>query len=283
MKNAKAICLITIIIFTFVSVVPCLAYEKESEHNKRIENVLFGPSGPRKNDELVKCIEKATAFTIDQCNGTGENKIEYLNSHNMKGIPDFIDVDYAQTFGNVNASNHRKYTHDGWDRSFEGSKEQKFWENRRKIMLGTVNTVFGFQTFTIFGYNDKCNAVCGIVYYAHILGDYDQYSDPNDYRKVNSMVKLTGEEEYGTDMIASLRSYTEILFLDQQNTYDYKQLMAAFDKIERKAKRIDNSYGGLNSSNKFMKYQKYIRQLLELMERHMPKLFEKEEFFNKIF
>lgn len=290
MKNflKSTLTIVTAFILVTSTLITCYAHPTAEEHNKELEAVLF-ERGYSKHQEKIKdyvtAIEYASNLTIDQYGGSGKDKYKKLKELRMGGLPlQFKEIDYSEDlFGQgkkINPNTHRLYTHQGWDRDHGNSKVNKFWKTRKKILLGTVNSIFDFGKFSAFtGYSDKCNSLAGIIYFVHILGDYDE---ANDRSKIVYLADLSGRKD-GYDMIPALQQYIKTLFQDQKSSQDYKDLMNGFDDIGKKAGRIYRSTGGVNTDEEFQEYRQYAVDLMELLQNHMPQLLKNEEFFKNVF
>jgi len=259
------------------------------EHNDELESVLFEQGFSKYQSGEIKdsiiALEYASYLTIDQFGGNGLDKFQKLKDLDIRGLPlRFSVIDYSEDpMGNgkkINANTHRRFTHEGWDREGDGSRSvQKFWDARRRVLLSTVNTIFEFDDKPIIGYGEKCNSFAGIIYYIHILGDYEA---ADNSAKIQYLTDLAGRSDK-KDMISALRAYTETLFFDQKNTVDYSELMDGFDEIERKSGRIVQSIGGVNTDAEFEEYHQCALDLMELLEEHLPTLLKNEKFFSQVF
>lgn len=274
------------------------AYLQAYEHDEELGAVFFEEDYSKYQSDKIKnnvnALEMASYLTIDQFGGKGEKTYDELREMNMSGLPwKFLTIDYSYIPGTdkkVSPNTHRMYTHQGWDRNYasksKGSKAaDKFWEKRKKILLGTVNTIFKFDAMPLFGYGEECNSLAGIIYYVHILGDYEAAKNRD---RIKYLSELTDQENTDGDdindgMITSLRGYIEVLFVDQKSSDEYKKLMEKLDEIEKGADKIDQSFGGVNTDEEFQKYHKYSNILLKSLKEYMPKLLKKEEFFSEVF
>lgn len=295
-RAQKRFCLLLVFILSITFTANCLAHDDQKEHYKEIEAVLFEKGYSKYQSEDIKkyvtAIEYASALTIDQYGGSDEKMFDQLRAWGMGGLPLFFStIDYSEDLsGNgkkINPNTHRYLTHQGWDQ--EGvrvltKKESKFWNARRNILLGTLNSVFGFNALGfLFGYdsNEKCNSLAGIIYYVHILGDYNE---ADNYKKISLLIDLAGHENTDkNDMITWLKTYIEILFADQKKEEDYKELMKELDAIAKDAAIIVRSSGGVNTDEEFEKYDSYADQVMASLQNHVPKLLKQEEFFRKVF
>lgn len=268
------------------------AHPTAREHNIELEKVLFEDGYSKYQSDKIKkyvtAIEYASYLTIDQFGGNGENDYNTLKKWKMGGLPlKFSSIDYSEDLqGNgrqINANTHRRYTHQGWDREYETASVKKFWKARRNVLLGTINTIFDFGHFSsVIGYDEKCNSLSGIIYYVHILGDYEE---ADNYRKISMLQDLAGHENTDkNDMISSLKQYAEILFeKDQKSSVEYKALQRGLDDLSSKAGRIVQSVGGVNTDEEFEEYHQYAEDLLQLLMDNMPALLKREDFFKKVF
>ena len=153
------------------------AHPEAREHDAELEKVLFEDGYSKyQSDKIknnIKALEYASYLAIDQFGGNGVNQYNTLKELKMGGVPrKFSTIDYRYVPGTtklINANTHRAYTHQGWDRNYssKGKDIQKFWTARREVLLGTVNSIFDFDSVTIWGYSDKCNSMAGIIYYVH--------------------------------------------------------------------------------------------------------------------
>ena len=253
--------------------------------------VLFGKTGsygknPKANDDIT-ALKLASYLTIDQFGTVGEDQFNDLKRFKMKGIPSkFSDIKYEYTIprGNSNkkveANTHRRYTHQGWKIQYGSSEANRFWEKRKTVLLGTVNTIFEFSKLpVVIRPAKKCEYFCGIIYYVHILGDYDE---AKSYKNLNLLAPLSGSND-GVDITSNLKEYIEFVFDDQSHSSDYIELMNGIEKIEKRAKPIQQSNGQVNTDEEFAEYHKCAEDLLELLKKHMPVLLKNEDFFKNVF
>ena len=84
-------------------------------------------------------------------------------------------------------------------------------------------------------------------------------------------------------MITSLKNYIEILFSNQKGNADYQDLIKGLEVIERSSAKLVNSTGGVSTDEEFEEYQGYSTEILDLLKKHIPKLFKNKEFFRKVF
>lgn len=157
--------------------VPVFAYD-EQEHSAILESVLLGKkhnlnSYSKSTKKAIEALEEASSLMIDQFNHSKSEELISLRKK-VNGLPAAIEeIDYSS-----NAIIHRKYTHRGWeDSSYENfEKKECHWQVRKSILQKTV-----FQLWT----DDvrEGEAFSKLVYYVHILGDY-QYDREQAIAKI---------------------------------------------------------------------------------------------------
>ena len=290
-KKAWTYLLVLCVIISFIRPITCYAHPTAAEHNTELESVLFErgyskyQSTQIKNN--VKAIEYASYLTIDQFGGNGQEQYRFLKNQRMGGLPiRFSTIDYMYELNGsgkqISATTHRRITHQGWTRQYEIPKEQSFWNARRRVLLGTVNSIFDFGVLSgPLGYDERCEALCGIIYYVHILGDYDE---ADRYTKVASLIQLAGRSNTdGMDIITQLKGHISVLFVNQEKTDVYKKLMKELDSIDENASRLARSTGGVNTDEEFAEYHQCAVDVLEALIENIPKLLKQEEFFSKVF
>jgi len=271
------------------------------EHDKIMLNVLFG-KGYSKNqsNEINKYINELTEasyFTIDEFN-QGEvlgrsTEIRYkkdLKDFKISGWPNkFNEIDYIISLDDgethISANSHHKYTHQGWDIEFGSSKANAFWSKRKSILLSTVNDILGFNKLPFRDYNIKVRCISGIIYYVHILGDYEA---ADKYTKIVSLVPLAdlnrGKNTSTAGIIDGLEIYTKTLFeKDQSSSPKYKALMKSYTDLRAKAVKLQSTYGGINTQEEFDQYHQIAVDLLTALTDNMPDLFRELDYFKSKF
>ena len=268
----------------------------KSEHNKELEAVLLGEGYSKyktdKIKETITYIEDASYLTIDQFSSskdtpTGEEKFEELKSAGkISRFLKFESIDYNTEIlgGNVTGKIHRAHTHQGWKYSSGLKKIDIFLKKRREILLSTLDKVFLFDDKKIgngfiTGYSDKCNALAGIIYYVHILGDYDEAKKKES---IGKLTDLAGRND-GNNMISELIEYCETLFSSQKKSCIYKKLIKELKSIEKSASKLLKSEGGINTDEKFDEYHECAAEVMETLKDNIPSLLENEKFFKDVF
>lgn len=302
MNRIKKLFLNKFIIFsaafcTFIcSTITCFAHPTQAEHYKELEQVLF-VEGYSKNQskEIKKAItniEYAQYLCVDQFGGKGKkNQYKSLKKQFIAGFPmsfSSIDYDYAITAKGksskqINANTHRRYTHQGWNREYNSKYADKFMGKRDQVLLSTVNSVFDdFKSHPLIGsYDKQCDALCALIYYVHILGDYDE---ADKYTKVALLIPLAGSSD-DWDICFQLEKYLPNLFKTSKKTQKqrYDDLMSGIKDIDERASDLYRSTGGVNTDEKFAEYHQCADDLMALLKEKVPYLLKDEPFFKKVF
>lgn len=289
----QKISILVCVLMMFFSI-QAVAHQKASEHNQELEKVLLGEGYPKrinaKASNSITALEEASRLTIDQYEGNLQNSLDILNNMRtprIKGVPkDISEIDYSEQLDipgkKVNANVHRKYTHQGWGRVYQTKRTKKFWDKRREVLLDTVNSVFNFgigSSITIFGYDKKCDSLCAIIYYVHLLGDYDE---ADSSKKITLLAPLAGIKEIDkqTDedalgMIPELEAAIEVLFEGE----DYDGLIKELERIYKKARKLEPTV----SEEEFDEYKKCSEEIMKALQKEMPDLLKTQEFFTDVF
>lgn len=145
----------------------------EDQTNTYVTQILFGDrADSRASDEKVKMLIAALYLCSEQSDNQGQDKISYLKSHKVSGVPALKDI-------NIKNSELNECSHNYWAYEFPASK--KIRANRKKVLRNTVNKVFDFGFFNNCFNSDKgkCDSFAALLYYSHILADY-LADDPSD-------------------------------------------------------------------------------------------------------
>ena len=122
-----------IIAVIIVSTSMCTYAFSHTRHDDYLEQVLFGPgkyNGPAEGKAIINRLDAASYLTIDQFNGSGKKQLQTLKEAKIIGIPkSIVEIDYSAS-GNGEDSNHRTYTHRGWDYSYQNDKAHCYYSNK---------------------------------------------------------------------------------------------------------------------------------------------------------
>lgn len=269
----------------FLLVIFCVLFSgaaahNANEHNRDLRCVLFGPTcllpdkNPKTDEAMIK-LYNASYLAIDQFNGRGTNSLNYLKQHGIRWLPSgIIKINYT-----ASSKTHRTYTHRGWDHSYVNDKSH--WQDRKLILLSTVNNVFkfGHTTNNISAYKGKCDSFAALVYYVHLIGDQIENKKYND----EGLEMPLGGRRDDYEITEELLKHIKILFAEQVSSDDYKNLENGLKKIDERLKKIVLKTGGLRSDEDFEQYHTNAEEMLNLLQRYVHKLLKNEKFFSKVF
>ncbi len=262
------------------------------EHNDYLEKIIFGANESSiKSDKTGKAadslriLEYAVMICLDQFNEYYTN--QYIELKRLvPNLPDSLDTIRVKA-----GSDHRQYTHKGWnydyttDKAFNDEQrskvEQANWPERKEILLKSVNTAFDFGRLSgLFGnYNKKCDAFAAFMYYIHVLLDHSVTSAPYDINYMIPIVKTTPSAK-NPDIIFELENYLKIIFDDHLNDTNFKSLISDLDFIRLKAGNLEKySY----TDNDLTIDKQYADEILDVLSRYTWVLLQKEDFFNEVF
>lgn len=276
------------------------AHEKQSEHDADLRNVLFGRNKSPADNEKFQFIADAAALCIDQ----------YSSNDTIRAKEDTFDqlkkrVGFSYTFDdielkkgragaitNVTGTTHRRYTHKGWNFEYGGDGAD-FWELRKKILIVTVNKELFDTSPGIFARlpyvgkyldndepcSEQCEAFCELIYYVHILGDYEKGKNKSSVQNLVTTPLYPNNGSPG--LIQDLRTLIPILFGSQQQ-WNYSLLNNKLKAVEEKARLLykDN---GINTQEKADLCCDYAQEVLNLLIDYIPGLLQKTEFFQAAF
>lgn len=297
----KRIASLFLALFLFTSLLPvAYAHPSQAEHDKDLCAVLFGEDYTLTGENKAKfqAIADAAALCIDQfsVNETIKSKKALFDSLDQRiGFSfSFDDIELQKVAGgkSVTAKTHRRYTHRGWDYSEYPLME--LWNQRKKILTATVNKeIFNkspgvlkqFKWLESLVYseeacNKQCEAFCELVYYVHILGDYEEATSLTDeFRQLIPLVRH--EDPTAPALIDELISLIPILFDSQ--SWSTSVLIQELEGIKADAERIVNVQGGLNTQEQFDAYHQCAMDITEALRDYIPSLLKNADFFNEAF
>lgn len=249
------------------------AYERK-DHDDLMLKILFRKYEYAYNDSSAKtdisAITSACYLTIDQFNNSGQKYLDELIAYGVKNIPSQVnEIGFS-----ASGTTHRNFTHRGWNFNYGGEMTTK-WPIRQDILRNTVGTVFDFQ-----GNEKQKEAFCELLYYIHIIGDYE---DDKSYLVSNGRKIDLGGEHDKDDIIHKLLDLFPTLFADQTDTHKYRTLIAKLHSINNELDKIVNSTGGVNNDEKFAQRQDLVKRLIDILSLYLPEMLKDEQFFNEVF
>ena len=289
---------------------PCYAHEGRV-HNRILSEVLFGSYGKSAEEkDALTALCKASYLTIDQFGSNGQSDLDYLRDKaGVDYLPDSIgDFDISSRY----TSSHRRFTHKGWDHTYPDREiEICKWPTRRQILLSTVSSVFGLEPdwrlrlfesesdalskgwfpgnmVTYVRYSDRCNALAALIYYIHLLGDCEETTNSNQLYYVAALANDHDKQESIIYSLISRRKggaacYLNVIFTSPKNKADLRSLKDELQDIATRASAIYNSTGGLNTDEKKAEYNVCATEALEALEKYVPRMIRREDFWERAF
>lgn len=285
-KHIRRLALLSILVFSVVlSSIGVLSFD-ESEHDKYLEQVLFGTENFKKtkSEEIKKSIqalEYASYLALDQYNASSrpkdKEKLQFLKNRGVSKVPAIDDIDFK---GN---SRHRDYTHRGWD--FDYQEDKANWKVRKELLINTVNKELniGYSGFLWFKqYNPEGKSFAAFIYYIHVLGDYisGEWNGEDPYLRI---IHLADKDDKDYSLIEELKKHLKIIFKDQTNSNVYSGLIHEIDRLNDTAWSVRHTEGELNTEEKFITYHQCAVDLMQVLIDRIPLLLKKESFFADVF
>lgn len=282
-----------VVILCCVSASSAKAHPSAAEHWQDLRYVFFGKRtyssirSEAKSD--WQAIEQASQICIDQFGGSHKSMLESVKR--KTGLLFSISIEQIDLF--ARGTNHRCYTHRGWDYSYQDDAEngdwvEKRWPKRKDILRETAEAVFNFNGLPrlldgFVGYNERCEGFCKLVYYVHLLGDHIEFTTYTFNRAAGSEL---GHEQViplgasrGNSLISEIIEVFPVLFPEQ----DYSELERSLTAANLKVCSILNKPDDLKTDEGFQQYHEAAVEILDILHDYLPKLLRNEVFFNNVF
>ncbi len=309
MKRIIAVAITVVLMLSYIG--SAFAHSSAGEHWQDLRLVLFGDTHYRgqtqKIDDLRIVLERASSLCIDQFGGSSSFHLEQLRSKGVKDLPATIsDIDLDAT-----ATNHRSFTHLGWDTLYTGDSRNPEWPQkwviRQELLRNSVEHVFDFNDA------QQKEAFCRLLYYVHILGDHIEFKYGTYGTGKDQVIMIAGGHGQVT-FISELLDVLAILFADQKTSYHYMLMVRELQTEEILLNALLNqTYAPslymdqvnaadisemddtqilalLNEPEKMdtpelfaASYTAHAKRILEILSRHVPYLLKEEDFFRKVF
>ena len=282
-----------------ISTLPSFAHLDRKDHYEEIEAVIFNNRRYSYTNlseaELrnIHILEYATVLCIDQYGQTTDQALlDKLNQWGINGIPKSVaDINPAPGyFPQLSPRNHRTYTHRGWDYNY--TIDLAKWPVRKHILISAVKKVFG-NNFTS---EKQCESFAAVLYYIHLLGDYIEDVDNNDFNKFNGKSNglkisfaLAHPGETNRDIFFELEHHLKILFDDQANTRKFKALLSEIEDLAGRARYVVSQPGGINSLERLMEIKPMVKKLMDILTgengqfNYIHELLKNSAFFRSAF
>ena len=296
-RRIISLLLAVLIIFSTVPVV--YAHPTQNEHDDDLMELLFGEgyflTGERKR--TFQAIADAAALCIDQfsSNENLRRKEELFKSlDDREGFSfSFDDIDLVKGSDGqyVSARTHRRYTHRGWD--FNEYPLKELWERRKKILTATVNNeLFGKSPGILKSVpwlekmahsekacNEECENFCKLIYYIHILGDYEEAKTYTP--EVMQLIPLTRHEDSTAPaLIDELIEINETLFKNEASNNSVKEKLKS---VKEKCEQLPFSRNAEWTQAQFDEYHQYALDLKNIIKENVPLMLSHKDFFKNVF
>lgn len=301
---AKKIVALVLAFLLFTSLIPvAFAHPNQGAHDTDLSEFLFGEGYYLTGEKKAKfqAIADAAALCIDQfsSNEDQESKKPLFDSLDQRiGFSfTFEDIELQKLPGGINASakNHRRYTHRGWNFKDYPTEMQKLWERRKLILTATVNKeLFGKDpgilrrfkwveglVYSEEACNDQCEAFCELVYYLHILGDYEEATSySSEFQQLIPLIR-DPEDTSAPAMIDELIKLVPTLFDSQ--SWSTPVLIQELERIKADAEKIMLVQGGIRTQEQFDSYKACAIDLIDTLKNYIPGLLKNTAFFSNAF
>lgn len=251
-------------------------------HDADLERLLFGDDGVSyandhraaddREGRAIIALEDAGFLCIDQLGRTGYDAdrgnecIQYLRKYVWMG------TGIPRRLSETNPANrwffHRSYTHQGWDYDYsanssnatkDSQEHPQKWEARKEILRCTVDRVFGFTFLSIgwpSGHGEKCESLCALIYYVHVLGDYIAAKDYSQFFEGSNgeMIPfaIPNASDKNPDIIWELDKHLEVLFGGQTTgRHLYASLNQDLDALANRARRLAGSRSSMSEEEAY--------------------------------
>lgn len=252
-------------------------WKDEKSHNRWTQAMVFGnPAFDSYKDEFtqqkIKILQDAILLCIDQYNFHYSEKLDFLKSKNISGIPDSID---AINF--TAGTNHRAYTHRGWNHKYTDFELNTGHADIRKdILRNTVEYIFHFDYyFSSPEQADKVrNAMCCLLYITHILGD--RFHSKKYYGNVSTLI-LADDSKASETVINDLRECLPILFPNQKSKVKEldRKLAQYSQEIVRRHRQEPENWLEID--------REYAVLIKDLLKESLPDLLKQQDWFTSAF
>lgn len=275
---------------------------KRPDHDALTEEVLFGHAnkvlGGAGRESAKKALECAAYLCLDQMRGDGKDDLKTLQDYGVCSLPTIDEIDLS----GVNYGRHDKYTHMGWHHDYTDDERleekyrsgvwQEHWLKRKALLVRTVNAVFDFGLFDkarvgLLGLSEgtRCDAFAELLYYTHVLGDFQDKIQDNIENSKYEMNLLAisfateGASDANRDFFWDLDESLHTIASGTDAQGDYDALASDLSGIASRARRL----GTVHTKTDAEAFRKYVLQTRRLLKTKVPTLLGKVDFFKNVF
>lgn len=291
-----------------------LGYER-AEHDRITEEILFGqPSKRKKRPSAVKALESAVYLCADQMKMDGGDNLEYLRKQGISNLPELEDIALTKEYMKLAGGSfgrHDALTHMGWHFNYGkkdaldspayaevkkcvedgyGDEWPKRWKRRKKLLVNTVADLLDFgildRARVAIGWGDggRCDAFAELLYYIHVLGDYEDKIQDNLKKEKYEMKLLAipfaiqDASEANRDFFWDVEEAVRILFDNEDTHEEYLQLAEEL-KNRSSIARKNHSVRSKTSAETF---RRNVLMTKRILKKYIPILLAKSSFFSDV-
>lgn len=273
------LCLCVISLTAYAEIEP-VRWNDVKDHNRWTEWMLFGnPSyssyKPSEIKQRIEKLEDALLLCIDQFNGNYEDKLAKLSS--VKNVPDDLSsIDFKA------GTNHRVYTHRGWNHTYAQFEiEKSHPDTRKQLLIAVIEHVFPIRKYESSEQTAKISDAMGcLLYNMHIIED--RYHSKTYYGAVSTLL-LADASAQTESVVHDVLICLPVLFADQKNakSSSYNELVTGLRRISNS---IVSARKNNNSTEAFILIDRqYSKELKDLLAEYLPPLFQVQPWFLEAF
>lgn len=274
------------------------AHKEQGEHDVDLRNVLFG-EGKQPNDRASKAkfqaIANAASLCIDQYSINETIKAKKKEFDDLdKRIHfsfSFDDIELVSSkVGNkpVGPNTHRSFTHRGWD--FTEYPDLELWKKRKMILTATVNKELFSSGTGLFAEiydsyiaeetacNKQCEALCKLIYYVHILGDYEEGISKDVFNQITPLYRLN--DSSSPTIIGDIIALLPDLFKPSHSRSALKDELIL---IQRDVEKVYRDHRNGFEQEQRDECCKYARDVLKWLIIYIPGMLKETDFFQAAF
>ena len=282
------------------------AHSSQKEHDADLLAVLFGEGTTLNNEQkqVFQDIADAAALCIDQF--SVNEWIRTMEKSTFDPLKKrigfsfgFDDIELVKSKvnspNNISANTHRHYTHRGWNFPFQSPTELEFWNQRKRILTATVNKdMFGVSPgllaripwmegvlFSEDACNKQCEAFCELVYYVHVLGDYERGIAKSPFSQLVPLVRPNEISNQSPALLQDLINLFPVLF--EKQPWSSQNLKQDLQRIEDEADKLYRIWGEIQTQEQRDQCCELAEKVLKLLKERIPDLLKHEDFFANVF
>lgn len=270
-----ALILWSVSVAAFAEIEP-VKWNDAKDHNRWTEWMLFGnPSySSYKTPEIklrVEQLEDALLLCIDQFNGNYEEKLAKISF--IQDVPkELSSIDFKAS------TNHRAYTHRGWNHVYAQFEIEKSHPDiRKQLLIAVVEYVFPIRKYASSEQAKRMSDAMGcLLYNMHVIED--RYHSKAYYGAASTLL-LSDSSAQTESVTHDLLACLPVLFTDQKSEKNraYNELSTGLRRVANSivsARKNDNSTEAL-----ILIDRQYSEELRKLLAEYLPQLLQMQPWF----